>query len=292
MKNNFIYIFMCSMCRPAEKASLALTVRHCHQALLSFVCCCVFVLEVVRVARQAGPQRPLEVFYFVEGPNGERVPAEVTAATLNSLDLQRVAIVLGHRVQRPLAQRESQNQDQDQNQELRALTVCVCVCFIQPWRPCRFLRPSSRAAACGWWCAWWSPSCWPSSSSSSSTGSSAALRSWSSSPTPSTPSSRGRRSEVSGGGGGWAGPVDRASGGCVMSQLQAPSVKGFDFAKLHLGQHSKDDIRVIQEAGPLPPPPKEATPSDGGDLNTPKSKGSSSKVARSSRRRGRSDSAH
>lgn len=44
---------------------------------------------------------------------------------------------------------------------------------------------------------------------------------------------------------------------------------------------------VIQESGPLPAPVKEATPSDGGDLNTPKSKGSSTKVSRPSRRRGR-----
>ncbi|KAG5830344.1 hypothetical protein ANANG_G00309500 [Anguilla anguilla] len=40
-------------------------------------------------------------------------------------------------------------------------------------------------------------------------------------------------------------------------RLQAPSVKGFDFAKLHLGQHSKDDIMVIQEPAPLPAPDKE-----------------------------------
>ncbi|CAF90815.1 unnamed protein product, partial [Tetraodon nigroviridis] len=70
-------------------------------------------------------------------------------------------------------------------------------------------------------------------------------------------------------------------------KLQAPSVKGFDFAKLHLGQHSKDDMLVIQEPGPLPAPAKEATPSDAGDLNTPKSKSSSNKGARSGRRRGR-----
>lgn len=63
--------------------------------------------QVVKVARLSGAERPLEVFYFVEGPGGERVSAEVTAATLNRLDLQRAAIVLGHRVQRPLAQRES-----------------------------------------------------------------------------------------------------------------------------------------------------------------------------------------
>uniref|UniRef100_A0A4W5NJY8 Uncharacterized protein n=1 Tax=Hucho hucho TaxID=62062 RepID=A0A4W5NJY8_9TELE len=70
-------------------------------------------------------------------------------------------------------------------------------------------------------------------------------------------------------------------------KLQAPSVKGFDFAKLHLGQHSKDDIMVIQEPGALPVPIKEATPSEGGDVNTPKSKGSSTKAARANRRRGR-----
>lgn len=73
-----------------------------------------------------------------------------------------------------------------------------------------------------------------------------------------------------------------------MPQLQAPSVKGFDFAKLHLGQHSKDDMVVIQEPGPPSAPVKEATPSDGGDLHTPKSKSSSNKGARSGRRRGRS----
>ncbi|XP_062861333.1 UPF0606 protein KIAA1549 [Trichomycterus rosablanca] len=70
-------------------------------------------------------------------------------------------------------------------------------------------------------------------------------------------------------------------------KLQAPSVKGFDFAKLHLGQHSKDDIMVIQEPGPLPPSVKEATPSEGGELNTPKSKSSSTKVSRAARRRSR-----
>ncbi|KAJ8245413.1 hypothetical protein GJAV_G00270470 [Gymnothorax javanicus] len=70
-------------------------------------------------------------------------------------------------------------------------------------------------------------------------------------------------------------------------KLQAPSVKGFDFAKLHLGQHSKDDIMVIQEPAPLPPPVKEVTPSENGDVPTPKSKTSSTKASRAARRRGR-----
>lgn len=80
-------------------------------------------------------------------------------------------------------------------------------------------------------------------------------------------------------------------------QLQAPSVKGFDFAKLHLGQQSKDDIMVIQEpvpSGPGPGPGAQSMPSkDGfspsknGDVPTPASKNSSSKASRSSRRRER-----
>ncbi|XP_064785654.1 UPF0606 protein KIAA1549-like isoform X2 [Oncorhynchus masou masou] len=79
-------------------------------------------------------------------------------------------------------------------------------------------------------------------------------------------------------------------------KLQAPSVKGFDFAKLHLGQHSKDDIMVIQEPGaPGPPPPisntkESAATSKNSEIHTPRSKGtsiSSTKASRSTRRRGR-----
>ncbi|KAM4675762.1 UPF0606 protein KIAA1549 homolog [Discoglossus pictus] len=59
-------------------------------------------------------------------------------------------------------------------------------------------------------------------------------------------------------------------------KLQAPTVKGFDFAKQHLGQHNKDEVLVVHE----PPPPvlhgplKDSTPSENGDVPTPKSKGS------------------
>ncbi|XP_041443832.1 UPF0606 protein KIAA1549 isoform X2 [Xenopus laevis] len=71
-------------------------------------------------------------------------------------------------------------------------------------------------------------------------------------------------------------------------KLQAPSVKGFDFAKQHLGQHSKEDVLVVHE----PPPPilhgplKDSTPSENGDFPTPKSKGSS-KPPKVGRHRGR-----
>uniref|UniRef100_A0A8D0GR03 KIAA1549 n=1 Tax=Sphenodon punctatus TaxID=8508 RepID=A0A8D0GR03_SPHPU len=69
-------------------------------------------------------------------------------------------------------------------------------------------------------------------------------------------------------------------------KLQAPSVKGFDFAKQHLGQHNKDDILIIHEPAPLPGPIKDTTPSENGDLPSPKSK-NSSKPAKSVRHRGR-----
>ncbi|XP_069820148.1 UPF0606 protein KIAA1549 homolog isoform X2 [Dendropsophus ebraccatus] len=59
-------------------------------------------------------------------------------------------------------------------------------------------------------------------------------------------------------------------------KLQAPNVKGFDFAKQHLGQHNKDEVLVVHE----PPPPmlhgplKDSTPSENGDIPTPRSKSS------------------
>ncbi|XP_048356133.1 UPF0606 protein KIAA1549 homolog isoform X2 [Sphaerodactylus townsendi] len=69
-------------------------------------------------------------------------------------------------------------------------------------------------------------------------------------------------------------------------KLQAPSVKGFDFAKQHLGQHNKDDILIIHEPTPLPGPIKDTTPSENGDLPTPKTK-ISSKPSKNVRHRGR-----
>jgi hypothetical protein len=62
-------------------------------------------------------------------------------------------------------------------------------------------------------------------------------------------------------------------------------VKGFDFAKQHLGQHNKDDILIIHEPAPLPGPVKDhTTPSENGDVPSPKSKIPSKNI----RHRGRS----
>lgn len=70
-------------------------------------------------------------------------------------------------------------------------------------------------------------------------------------------------------------------------------MKGFDFAKLHLGQRNKDDVMVIQESvppgsgsGPLPTSVKDGF---AGEAPIPKSKtsASSTKASRGSRRRER-----
>uniref|UniRef100_A0A4W4E3X4 Uncharacterized protein n=1 Tax=Electrophorus electricus TaxID=8005 RepID=A0A4W4E3X4_ELEEL len=75
---------------------------------------------------------------------------------------------------------------------------------------------------------------------------------------------------------------------CCSPQLQPASVKGFDFAKLHLGQHSKDDLVVIQEPLPLPSASKEPGSGETVEASTPKSKSSSTKASRSvQRKRGR-----
>ncbi|TWW53886.1 UPF0606 protein KIAA1549 [Takifugu flavidus] len=192
-------------------------------------------LQVARVSMLTGAERPLEVFYFVEGPGGKRIPAEATAATMNSVDLQRAAIILGHRVQKPVAQPVETLSIPPA--ETQSSSIWLIVGVIVPVLLAVFIIIILYWKLCG-----------------------------------------SEKLEFQ---------PDAINTIQQRQKLQAPSVKGFDFAKLHLGQHSKDDIVVIQEPGPLPVPVKEATPSDGGDLNTPKSKGSSNKGARSGRRRGR-----
>ncbi|XP_069375939.1 UPF0606 protein KIAA1549 isoform X2 [Paralichthys olivaceus] len=192
-------------------------------------------LQVVRMARLSGSERPLEVLFFVEGQNRERIPAEKTAAILNHLDLQRAAIVLGHRVQRPLAQPVETLSIPPA--ETQSSSILLIVGVVVPVLLAVFIIILLYWKLCG-----------------------------------------SEKLEFQ---------PDAINTIQQRQKLQAPSVKGFDFAKLHLGQHSKDDIMVIQEPGPLPAPVKEATPPDGGDLNTPKSKGSSTKAGRSGRRRGR-----
>lgn len=196
-------------------------------------------VQVVSTSRLAGEDHPLEIVYFVEGPSGERVPAVQTADVLNSLDVQRAAIVLGYRVQGILAQPvEKVASSPSENVKTNLwiiigvvipLLVVIIIISILYWKLCRTDKLEFQ---------------------------------------PDAMTSMQQR-----------------------QKLQAPSVKGFDFAKLHLGQQSKDDVMVIQEPsgpGPLPMSVKDGlSPSENGEIPTPISKGSSTKASHTSRRRER-----
>ncbi|XP_039616756.1 UPF0606 protein KIAA1549-like isoform X2 [Polypterus senegalus] len=191
-------------------------------------------VQIVKTSRIEGADNPLEMIYFVEGQNGQRLRATTASSLINRIDLQKAAIVLGYRVQEKLAQPVEKTEEpstETQNNNLWIIVgvvvpviVVVIIIIILYWKLCRTDKLEFQ---------------------------------------PDTMSNVQQR-----------------------QKLQAPSVKGFDFAKLHLGQHNKDDILVIQEPTPLPLPVKEMTPSENGDAPTPKSK-TSSKPSRGGRRRGR-----
>lgn len=63
-------------------------------------------VQIVQTTHLVDPDNPVEIIYFVEGANGQRLPAATTASMLNSLDVQHAAIIMGYRVQGILAQRE------------------------------------------------------------------------------------------------------------------------------------------------------------------------------------------
>ncbi|KAK5867751.1 hypothetical protein PBY51_012215 [Eleginops maclovinus] len=199
-------------------------------------------VQVVSASRLVGVDHPLEIVYFVEGPSGQRVPADQTAALLNSLDVQRAAIVLGYRVQGILAQPVEKMASSPSDAEntntwivigvVIPLLVVIVIISILYWKLCRTDKLEFQP--------------------------------------------------------------DAMTSIQQRQKLQAPSVKGFDFAKLHLGQQSKDDVMVIQEAvqpgpgpGPLPLSLKDGLSlSENGEIPTPLSK-ASTKASRSSRRRDR-----
>uniref|UniRef100_A0A8C6T5G4 Si:ch211-1e14.1 n=1 Tax=Neogobius melanostomus TaxID=47308 RepID=A0A8C6T5G4_9GOBI len=196
-------------------------------------------VQVVSSGRLTGSDHPLEIVYFAEGPDGERIPAVKTASLLNSLDVQRAAIVLGYRVQGILAQpveKVASSPSENVNTNLWIiigvvipLLVVIIIISILYWKLCRTDKLEFQP--------------------------------------------------------------DAMTSIQQRQKLQTPSVKGFDFAKLHLGQQSKDDVMVIQEpSGPAPLPMSikdGLSPSENGEIPTPVSKGSSTKASYASRRRER-----
>ncbi|CAH7471202.1 D630045J12Rik [Phodopus roborovskii] len=179
------------------------------------------VVQVVNVSRLEGDDNPVQLIYFVENQDGERLSAAESSDLINKVDLQKAAIILGYRIQGAIAQpvdRVKRTSPESQSSSpwvvvgvvIPVLVVTVIVVILY-WKLCRTDKLDFQ---------------------------------------PDTVANIQQR-----------------------QKLQIPSVKGFDFAKQHLGQHNKDDILIIHEPGPPPGPVKDhTTPSENGDVPSPKPK--------------------
>ncbi|XP_012498210.1 PREDICTED: UPF0606 protein KIAA1549 homolog [Propithecus coquereli] len=179
------------------------------------------VVQVVNVSRLEGDDNPVQLIYFVEDQDGERLSAVKSSDLINRIDLQRAAIILGYRIQGAIAQpvdRVRRPSPESQSNNLWVIVgvvipvlVVTVIVIILYWKLCRTDKLDFQ---------------------------------------PDTVANIQQR-----------------------QKLQIPSVKGFDFAKQHLGQHNKDDILIIHEPAPLPGPVKDhTTPSENGDVPSPKAK--------------------
>ncbi|NXC09356.1 K1549 protein, partial [Orthonyx spaldingii] len=192
------------------------------------------IVQIVNVSRLVGVDNPVELIYFVEDQDGERLSALKCSDLMNRVDIQRAAIILGYRIEGSVAQpveklKDSASETQNSNLWIIVgvavpVAVVLLIVIILYWKLCRTDKLEFQ---------------------------------------PDTVSNIQQR-----------------------QKLQAPSVKGFDFAKQHLGQHNKDDVLIIHEPAPLPGPIKDTTPSENGDVPSPKSK-TSTKPSKTVRHRGR-----
>ncbi|XP_021566220.1 UPF0606 protein KIAA1549-like, partial [Carlito syrichta] len=179
------------------------------------------VVQVVNVSRLEGDDDPVQLIYFVEDQDGERLSAVKSSDLINKIDLQRAAIILGYRIQGAVAQpvdRVKRPSPESQSNNLWVVVgvvipvlVVTVIVIILYWKLCRTDKLDFQP--------------------------------------------------------------DSVANIQQRQKLQIPSVKGFDFAKQHLGQHNKDDILIIHEPAPLPGPVKDhTTPSENGDVPSPKPK--------------------
>ncbi|XP_032078012.1 UPF0606 protein KIAA1549 homolog [Thamnophis elegans] len=191
------------------------------------------IVQMVNLSRLKEADSPIMLVYFVEDQDGERLSATKASDLINRVDIQKAAIILGYRIQGPVAQPVDQVKGPSPESQNNLwiivgvavpVAVVLLIIIILYWKLCRTDKLEFQ---------------------------------------PDTMSNIQQR-----------------------QKLQAPSVKGFDFAKQHLGQHNKDDILIIHEPTPLPGPIKDATPSENGDLPSPKTK-LSSKPSKNVRHRGR-----
>lgn len=66
-----------------------------------------FSFQIVNVSRLEGADFPVELVYFVEDQDGERLSAVKCSDLINRVNIQRAAIILGYRIQGTVAQRKS-----------------------------------------------------------------------------------------------------------------------------------------------------------------------------------------
>lgn len=64
------------------------------------------IFQVVNVSRLEGDDNPVQLIYFVEDQDGERLSAVKSSDLINRIDIQRAAIILGYRIQGAVAQRK------------------------------------------------------------------------------------------------------------------------------------------------------------------------------------------
>lgn len=62
--------------------------------------------QIVNVSRLVGVDNPVELIYFVEDQDGERLSALKCSDLMNRVDIQRAAIILGYRIEGSVAQRK------------------------------------------------------------------------------------------------------------------------------------------------------------------------------------------
>ncbi|XP_051917557.1 UPF0606 protein KIAA1549 isoform X2 [Hippocampus zosterae] len=330
-------------------------------------------VQVVSMNRPVGVDHPLEVVYFVERPDGQRVPAVETSNILNSLDVQKAAIILGYRVEGVLAQPVEKvplSPSDTENPKIWIiigvvipLLVAIVIIAILYWKLCRSdklefqpdamtsIQQRQKSATSqspvhwalpqhemgkelskeGEWCyeeeeeeyeeeeneeeidvkdrkgtitlkSEDRTNCEKEEEESNEEGDHEEEEEEKEIKQPETKpfkaeEKHGQKNKATQKRTEGMKKEERMTvfpkGRRVKKELQAPSVKGFDFAKLHLGQQNRDDVMVVQEsipAGPLPISDKEGpSSSQNGDVPTPKSKNSASstRASRSFRRRER-----
>lgn len=64
------------------------------------------IFQMVNVSRLEGDDDPVQLVYFVEDQDGERLSAVKSSDLINKIDIQRAAIILGYRIQGAVAQRK------------------------------------------------------------------------------------------------------------------------------------------------------------------------------------------